>query len=198
MANTSKDLLRFEHKNSSTSAIESALLVGRKKGSLSETREPDPDEKLVTAPVPKSQVLGKVKDFLGVISEANKRLELDAKDNAKAYDIEVLTGNESNVIEMDLMLGVADLNTPEAVAAAESAIAGNQPVIPLAASSSETESDDGSDNDDTDYNKESDNDDNGNDKACPPLKLESAQDDSSSKSTKKDRSNKRPRIIELS
>ncbi|GLT85867.1 hypothetical protein SLE2022_040400 [Rubroshorea leprosula] len=172
MGNTSKDLLRFEYKNSSTSAIESALLVCNKKDSFSETHKPDPDKKLVTAPIPKSQVLGKVKDFLGVISEANKRLELDAKDNAQAYDIEVFTGNESNVIEMDLMLGVADLNTPEAVAAAESAIAGNQPVIPLAASSSEAESDDGGSDSDYDENNE----DNGNDdnQAYSPMKLETS------------------------
>ena len=48
------------------------------------------------------------------------------------------------------MLGVADLHTPEAVAAAESAIVGCQPVISLDASSSESESEseDSSDNDD--------------------------------------------------
>ncbi|MCI30939.1 hypothetical protein A2U01_0052150, partial [Trifolium medium] len=44
--------------------------------------------------------LGKVKDFLGVMSEANKRLENDAKDHPEEYDIEELTGNESEVIEM--------------------------------------------------------------------------------------------------
>ncbi|XVF45806.1 hypothetical protein PTKIN_Ptkin02bG0236500 [Pterospermum kingtungense] len=63
--------------------------------------------------------------------EANKRLELDAKNNSQAFDIEVLNGNESEVVEMDLMSGVADLHTPEAVAAAESAIVGNQPAITL-------------------------------------------------------------------
>ncbi|BFG37906.1 hypothetical protein CerSpe_241800 [Prunus speciosa] len=42
-----------------------------------------------------SAVLGKIRDFLGVISEANERLEKDAKDNSKNYDIEALTGNES-------------------------------------------------------------------------------------------------------
>ncbi|KAJ0018426.1 hypothetical protein Pint_11333 [Pistacia integerrima] len=68
--------------------------------------------------------LGKVKDFLGVISEANKRLQLDAK---------------------DLMLGIADLHTPKAVTAAESAVAGNQPVISLAASNSGTNSEDSDD-----------------------------------------------------
>ncbi|KAK3001973.1 hypothetical protein RJ639_022282 [Escallonia herrerae] len=71
-------------------------------------------------------VMGKVKDFLGIMAEANKRLQLDARDKSEDYDIEALTGNESEYIEMDLMLGVADLHTPEAVAAAESALAGYQ------------------------------------------------------------------------
>ncbi|GKV23737.1 hypothetical protein SLEP1_g33436 [Rubroshorea leprosula] len=90
-----------------------------------------------------------------------------------------------------ILLGVADLNTPEAVAAAESAIAGNQPVIRLAASSSEAESDDGGGDSDYDENNE----DNGNDdnKAYSPMTLETSEDDSSSKSAKK-----HPRIIELS
>ncbi|KAH1122835.1 hypothetical protein J1N35_005995 [Gossypium stocksii] len=82
------------------------------------------------------------------MAEANKRLELDAKNNSQAYDIDVLNGNDSDVIEMDLMLGVADPHTPQALAAAESAIAGNQPRIMVAgnsSSSSEMESDDSSD-----------------------------------------------------
>ncbi|GKB93939.1 hypothetical protein Tco_0980076 [Tanacetum coccineum] len=49
----------------------------------------------------------------------------------------------------DLMLGVADLNTPEAVAAAESAIVGSQPIISLDASSSEFESEDDDDDDES-------------------------------------------------
>ncbi|KAG9154090.1 hypothetical protein Leryth_000595 [Lithospermum erythrorhizon] len=76
------------------------------------------------------------------MSEANGRLQLDAKDSSEKYDIEVLDGNGSEYIEMDLMLGIADLHTPEAVAAAESVIAGNQPVISLAGASSESESGD--------------------------------------------------------
>ncbi|KAJ4848134.1 hypothetical protein Tsubulata_034834 [Turnera subulata] len=69
-------------------------------------------------------VLGKVKDFLGVISEANKRLQQDAK---------------------NLMLGVADLHTREAVAAAESVIPGGQSLIELAGSGSEIETEETSD-----------------------------------------------------
>ncbi|XVE48646.1 hypothetical protein DITRI_Ditri01bG0018800 [Diplodiscus trichospermus] len=155
MGSRSKDLLRFEHKTSFTSHLESALLVCSKKGSLSESHKPDPAQKPSITPVPKSQVVGKVKDFLGAMAEANKKLELDAKNNAQAFDMEVLNGNESEVIEIDLMLGVADLHTPEALAAAESAIAGNRPAIVVAGSSRETESDNSSDN--SDCTEESDN-----------------------------------------
>ncbi|KAK6254068.1 hypothetical protein QUC31_015788 [Theobroma cacao] len=196
MGSTSKDLLRFEHKTSSTSPLESALLVTNKKDSSAESR--DPAKKPSITPVPKSQLLGKVKDFLGVMAEANKRLELDAKNNSQAYDIAVLNGNESEVIEMDLMLGVADLHTPEAVAAAESAIAGNQPAITLAGSSSETESDDSSD-DSNDDNEESNND--GNDDNETSRKLEKSntgKDHTVSEAARRHRSKKRSRIVELS
>ncbi|AES71707.2 hypothetical protein MTR_3g080910 [Medicago truncatula] len=102
------------------------------------------------------EVLGKVKDFLGVMSEANKRLEHDAKDHPEKYDFEELTGNESEVIEMDLMLGVADLHTPEAVAAAESAVSSCQPVISLAADDSEIDSEEESGADDANEDAEID------------------------------------------
>lgn len=66
------------------------------------------------------------------------------------------TGDEKEYIEFDLMLGVADLHTPEAVAAAESAVSSHQPVIQLDGSSSdsdidreeESEDEDGSSDDD--------------------------------------------------
>ncbi|XP_034691040.1 uncharacterized protein LOC117918465 [Vitis riparia] len=156
-------------------------------------------------PTPQSLLfLGKVKDFLGVISEANKKLELDVKDNSgKDYDIEVLTGNESEYIEMDLMLGIADLQTPEVVAAAESSIAGFQPVAPLAACSSGTESEDSSDYDDSDNDDDEDSDDDkNNNKACSVVKhkrSKSAHGDSSMEVPQKNRgSKKRPKIVELS
>ncbi|KAF5960343.1 hypothetical protein HYC85_001553 [Camellia sinensis] len=146
--------------------------------------------------------MGKVKDFLGVMSEANQRLQNDAKDNVEDYDIEVLTGNESEYIEMDLMLGVADLHTPEAVSAAQSAIVGYQPVISLAASSSETESESSSD-DSSDGDSEDDSDDDYNDDnatATPPKlkRAKSVEDDSSSESSKKHKPKKQPKIVELS
>ncbi|TYH88942.1 hypothetical protein ES332_D01G224000v1 [Gossypium tomentosum] len=196
MGSSSKDLLRFEHHKSSSSPLESALLVCKKKDSESQTHEPDPSKKPPFTPFPKSQVLGKVKDFLGVMAEANKRLELDAKNNSQAYDIEVLNGNDSEVIEMDLMLGVADLHTPQALAAAESAIAGNQPPIMVAgnSSSSETESDDSSD-------EESDDDGNDDEEASCPTEHETSntvKEDAVREATGKSRSKKRTRIVELS
>ncbi|RDX90176.1 hypothetical protein CR513_27988, partial [Mucuna pruriens] len=150
MAERSKELLQFEHKSTPLSSLESALLVcDNKRESDTPTRTLPPHGTPLTAPVPPSQLLGKVKDFLGVMSEANNKLELDAKEHPKNYDIEELTGNESEVIEMDLMLGVADLHTPEAVAAAESAISTCQTVIPLAADGSDTYSEESSADDDS-------------------------------------------------
>ncbi|KAF5445911.1 hypothetical protein F2P56_031586 [Juglans regia] len=188
MGRTSKDLLHLERKNPSTTPLESTLLVC-KKNSLAQTQELLPDGKPITAPPPKSQVLGKIKDFLGAISEANERLQLGAKDNSENYDIEVLTGNESAVIEMDLMLGVADLHTSEAVAAAESAIAGFQPVIPLACSTSGTDSEDSSDDDSDD----------GNGETCSPVTLKTSKSghDNCSSEDNVIRSKKRPKIVVL-
>ncbi|EXB61535.1 hypothetical protein L484_003729 [Morus notabilis] len=215
MGNTSKDLLHLEHKNPSASSLESALLVC--KNDSQRKKETKPHEKPITAPIPQSQVLGKVKDFLGVISEANKSLELDAKVNAENYDIEALTGDESQVIEMDLMLGIADLHTPEAVAAAESAISGYQPAIPLADSSSESESDSDPESDsnlDTDSESEDssdkgetingdDNDEDSENQNCKklssmkPKTSKSDKGNSSGEVTKNRKSSKRPKIVEL-
>lgn len=47
------------------------------------------------------------------------------------------------------MLGVADLNTPEAIAAAESAVNGNQPVLSFAATSESSDSSDEDEKDDS-------------------------------------------------
>ena len=167
---TCRDLLELEHKNpssSSSSAIDSALLI------LKEKKREAPPSKPTIAPVPKSEFLDKLKGFLGVMAEANKKLEQEAEEgNSEAFDLEALTGDESQVIEMDLMLGVADLNTPEAVRAAEAAIAGNGLV--------NGSSDDESDGDDD----ESDGDD---------------EDDDDKKSSKGEKSSgKRAKIVELS
>lgn len=142
---TRKDLLQFEHKNqSSSSAIDSALLVCKEKKKKKKTKREAPSSKPTIVPVPKSQFLDKVKGFLGVMAEANKKLEQEAEGNTEAFDIETLTGNETEVIEMDLMLGVADLNTPEAVKAAEAAISGVGPATKSGDSTSD-ESDSDSD-----------------------------------------------------
>ncbi|XP_076917976.1 uncharacterized protein LOC143578203 [Bidens hawaiensis] len=149
-------LIQYQTVILTASYAESALLVCKsddddllKKLEAAKTKaNAAPDTKpIIAAPVP-SQGMSKVRDFLGVMAESNKKLQQDAM-NSKNYDIEALTGDESEYIEMDLMLGVADLNTPEAVAAAESAIVGSQPIISLDASSSESESEDSSD-DETD------------------------------------------------
>ncbi|CAH8359376.1 unnamed protein product [Eruca vesicaria subsp. sativa] len=147
---TSKDLLELEHKNpsSSSSAIDSALLICKEK-KKKKMEEKAPPSKPTIAPVPKSEFLDKLKGFLGVMAEANKKLEQEAEEgNSEAFDLEALTGDETQVIEMDLMLGVADLNTPEAVKAAEAAIAGKGLVNGSGDSSSEVESDSEDDEDD--------------------------------------------------
>ncbi|KAJ4954871.1 hypothetical protein NE237_011654 [Protea cynaroides] len=77
-------------------------------------------------------------------------------------DIEVLTGNETEYIEMDLMLGVAELHTPEAVAAVESAMVGSQQACMLAASSTGSYSTSSDDESDSDSDNADDDDDNGN------------------------------------
>ncbi|CAL9022666.1 unnamed protein product [Prunus brigantina] len=100
MGSTSKDLLQLEHKKPLTSPIESTLLVCKNDSQACQTKKGQPEGKPIGVPVIKSQVLGKIRDFLGVISEANERLEKDGKDNSKNYEIETLTGNESQVIEM--------------------------------------------------------------------------------------------------
>ncbi|XAR48755.1 Ubiquitinyl hydrolase 1 [Bertholletia excelsa] len=205
MDNSSKELLELEQENLSSSTIESKLLVC-KNNDLQQRQnlKSKPSDGMPNiSSVPKSQVLGQVKDFLGVISEANKRLQDDVKDNATDYDIEVLNGNESEYIEMDLMLGVADLLTPEAIAAAESAMTGSHPVISLEASSSssgtesesEVSSNDGSDN------EINDDDNQGNDNStCHPTKskrCESIEEASFSESSRKHKSKKRQKIVEL-
>ncbi|URE08600.1 hypothetical protein MUK42_22305 [Musa troglodytarum] len=103
------------------------------------------EPKPLTADVPRSQFLGKVKDFLGVMAEANEKLEHEVQSSSRAdHDVEVLSGNEE-YIEMDLLLGVADLRTAEAVAAAEAAMCGFRPSATSSSSSSSSDTDDDSD-----------------------------------------------------
>ncbi|CAL0316324.1 unnamed protein product [Lupinus luteus] len=176
MAERSKELLHLEHKATSLSSLESAVLVcnNNKKGeSSTQIKKLSPDA--ATAPLPPSQLLGKVKDFLGVMSEANKRLKLDAK---------------------DLMLGVADLHTPEAVAAAEHAISSGQHVVPLAADGSETNSDESSADE---MESSDDKQDDGDDGKKPSLSVKRASSgvDDVHEKQKRKHSKKCPGIIEL-
>ncbi|CAA2995227.1 Hypothetical predicted protein [Olea europaea subsp. europaea] len=199
MGSNSKVLLDLEANNNttnfSTSCLESKLQFCGTDDVLLQsgaTKINPPQQKPTICPLPKSNVLGKVKDFLGVLSESNRNMMQEAKDNPENYDIEVLSGRESEYIEMDLMLGIADLHTPEAVAAAESAIAGYQPIIPLAGdSSSGSESEDSSDDDD-DNNVE-------DDKEEHSAKFSSeANEKDSSKAPRNQKSRKRPNIVEIS
>ncbi|KAJ9159336.1 hypothetical protein P3X46_024846 [Hevea brasiliensis] len=199
MSSSSRELLHLEHKNVSASPLESSLLVCKKE-SVSHNKKAPPDGKPITNRIAQSQVLGKVKDFLGVISEANKRLQQDAKDNTQNYDIEVLTGAESEVIEMDLMLGIADLHTSEAITAAESAISNGQPSVPSDSDSSETESEGTSDDDDDNkLGSDNDDDEDKNEKTGSPLKHKTSKssEDSSSQTAGKNESKKRPKIVEM-
>ncbi|XP_051118403.1 uncharacterized protein LOC127242760 [Andrographis paniculata] len=194
---SSKDLLQLEHNSSavaSTSCLGSKLFVWNKDDSVPQPGAPI--QKPPMFPVPKSDVLGKVKDFLGVMSESNRKLLHNAKENPENYDIEVLNGKESEVIELDLMLGIADLHTPEAVAAAESAMAGYQPVTRFSESSSESDSEEDNDRKD-EINEEVSNPD-----SKEHVNLEPKEDTGSSKYSRersgKQKPPKRPKIVELS
>lgn len=98
------------------------------------------------------------------------------------------------------MLGIADLHTPEAIAAAESSVSGHQPPVTLFSSDSETDSDDSSSDDDDggddDVDIEEEND---GERMYLPSQPERSKlgEDVSGEITKKG-SKKRPRIVELS
>lgn len=103
------------------------------------------------------------------------------------------------------MLGVADLHTPEAVAAAESAISSCQPVISLPGDGSEIDSEEESSDDDDDDGKTDRNLDGfdcGNDGKKSSSSLDqkpvSVKDDIPEKQNGNRRSKKRPAIVELS
>lgn len=198
MQSNSKDLLHLE---AEALFLESKLLFcPRDGGSQSLNLKPNlSDKKSEISFVPESQVLTKVKDFLGVFVENTRKVELEAKKNPEKYDIEALTGEESEYIEMDLMLGVAELHTQEAVSAAEFAVANCQPVMDLATNENETESEDSNDEDDihdSNTNK-SDDDDDGASSLGKESKL--MENDSPKKALmRKRKSVTRANIVELS
>lgn len=215
MINSSKTLLDLE---SDESPAESKLLFCVNPDLPKPTKISLPEKKPTITAVPKSQVLGKLKDFLPVMSEANKKLQLAAMDNTKVFDIESLEDDDSAHIEMDLMLGVADLHTPEAIAAAESAINGNQPVSYFAAESNSDDDSDEDDDSDGDSDSEStsddDDDDDKNQGECDKhdqgkndsevkypvanTKIAKSVDKESSEKLRIENSSKRPKIVELS
>ncbi|XP_006857305.2 uncharacterized protein LOC18447141 [Amborella trichopoda] len=191
MGPTNKDLLDLEQQK--PSFLESKLSFCSNETTLPiNKKQPNNGRsgtKLVTAPVPSSQVLGKVKDFLGVMAEANKKLELSVQETRADPDIEVLTGKEQQYIEMDLVLGVADLYTPEAVAAAESALSGTAPAFSVhsaTASSSGSGTSSSSDGDDSDSDESS-----GSPDKCEEPTL------SGDLLKRQDKRKKRPKITEL-
>ncbi|EES03281.1 hypothetical protein BDA96_03G239900 [Sorghum bicolor] len=140
MGEPSKELLDLPSDPRPPASFIESLLAGREQQQDKEgKRKSGPP----TDPFPKSQVIGKVKDFLGEIAKANQKLQLDAQNKPPVeYDIEALTGNEEEYIEMDLLLGVADLHSEKAVEAAEATINGSQPSeMPFACSPSDSEDD---------------------------------------------------------
>ncbi|KAK6155324.1 hypothetical protein DH2020_009572 [Rehmannia glutinosa] len=189
----SKDLLKLEANTTavaSTSCLESKLFVCKKDTtSLSEA----PLQKPSMFPVPKSHDVTYFKIAKFIHGNGGKlyfpAVVTPAKpDNPESYDIEVLNGKESEYIEMDLMLGVADLHTPEAVAAAESALAGCPPLVPLAESSSGSESEYSSDEEDDDEEEDK----------IKEQDYKKAERDSSREPLRKQKSKKRSKIVELS
>uniref|UniRef100_A0A6V7QU59 Uncharacterized protein n=1 Tax=Ananas comosus var. bracteatus TaxID=296719 RepID=A0A6V7QU59_ANACO len=181
MAEPSRELLDQPSKPS----LLDTLLLGNKH----QEGEEDSKRRPLTMPTPKSQVLGRVKDFLGEMAKANEKLKLDLREQSPAdFDIEVLTGNEREYIEMDLLLGVADLHTAEAEAAAEAAMNGFRPLIQTGTSSSSS-TDDDSDEDDGDNE-------NGN-LAMSKLDVPEKSDSAIGDTVVRNRPKKRPKIIEL-
>ncbi|KAF0899628.1 hypothetical protein E2562_020817 [Oryza meyeriana var. granulata] len=136
----SKELLDLPSEPKPPSLIES-LLVGREE--RQQHKEGKRKAGPPTDPLPKSLVLGRVKDFLGEMAKANEKLQLNAKNKPpEEYDIEALTGNEKEYIEMDLLLGVADLHSEKAVEVAEATMNSFQPLgRPFTCSSSDSEYD---------------------------------------------------------
>ncbi|XP_015695875.1 uncharacterized protein LOC102702874 [Oryza brachyantha] len=83
------------------------------------------------------------------MAKANEKLQLDVKnkrpegyERPEECDIEALTGNEKEYIEMDLLLGVADLHSEKAVEVAEAIMNGFPPAgRSFTCSSSDSEDD---------------------------------------------------------
>jgi len=165
MAPTSKDLLHLES-NQGIYSLEKSLFICKNDSSVGDNSSGSCHGSLRTTAVPESQVLGKIKDFLQVMGKANHKLQKDIQEKGtKDYDIEVLKGKEEEYIEMDLALGIAELHTPEALAAAESAMVGQGQSLPISSTSIDSDSSsEGSDY--SDRRGETEDDGNGDNDGC--------------------------------
>ncbi|TVU35907.1 hypothetical protein EJB05_17814 [Eragrostis curvula] len=143
MGEPSKELLDLPSEPRPPASFIEALLARREQPEQKQDKEGKRKAGPPADPLPKSQVLGKVKDFLGEIAKANEKLQHDTQNKPpEEYDIEALTGNEKEYIEMDLLLGVADLHSEQAVEAAEATMNGFPPSgKSFACSSSDSEDD---------------------------------------------------------
>lgn len=96
-------------------------------------------------PLGESSVLSRVRTFLPILDEANRKLTKAIKEKgAKEYDIEVLNGHErDSYVEMDLALGVADLHTASAISAAERQIGGQVVDATLSRNEEDSDNEDG-------------------------------------------------------
>ncbi|XP_024374323.1 uncharacterized protein [Physcomitrium patens] len=113
---TNRDLLLLERESN---PLENRLRVVQQSSGDAKPRMP-------TTSVPESSVIGRLKAFLPVMQEANEKLFSGIEEKGREeFDIEVVDEDDTKPqILMDLALGIADLNTPEAIAAAERAAAG--------------------------------------------------------------------------
>ncbi|CAM6081507.1 unnamed protein product [Calypogeia fissa] len=137
---SNKDLLQLE---SRSTVLEQRLRVCTNGEDVAK-REPP----LITA-TPQSSVLGRIKSFLPAMDQANRKLFSDIKERGtEEFNIESISDPEARYVEMDLALGVADLNTPEALAAAELAANGQVLKVDDSAVSSDDSSDSDTDEED--------------------------------------------------
>ncbi|BBN14103.1 NOP protein chaperone 1 [Marchantia polymorpha subsp. ruderalis] len=147
----SGDLLELEH---NASSLEKRLLVWNRGNKPTDARDLLKGPPNI-GPTTESSVLGRIKSFLPTLDEANRKLFCDIEINgAEQFNIEGVTDADQRYVEMDLALGVADLLTPEAVAAAE--LASNGQVMQINRTSGALDSSSDSDSDEEEGHRESD------------------------------------------
>ncbi|XP_020586818.1 uncharacterized protein LOC110029048 isoform X2 [Phalaenopsis equestris] len=101
MPNASKELLDHVER---PSLLDDLLLCRKDPPPLPEHKHQNyvkQKERPLISPLPKSQVIGKVEEFLEVMAKANQDLELRAQENPSSnYDIEVLNDDEDKFIQI--------------------------------------------------------------------------------------------------